>query len=120
MPASLPGEFAALEPFVAVWALDTQDARQARRLASSRGEIRTFYDAMLPHLPRILEVVDGYPLGSLPPELQPLFALSLSLAEVAPHVELYRGDPGVPHAFQESRFVAKHGRQATWKAEPPN
>jgi hypothetical protein len=120
MQASLPEEFAALEPFVAAWALDTQDARHAKRLATSRADIKTFYDAMVPRIPRILEVVDAYPLGTLPPELQPLFALSLSLAEIAPHVELYRGDPGVPHAFEETRFVAKHGRQATWKAEPPN
>ncbi len=120
MTEHLPEEFAVLEPFVADWALDTQEARHAKRLASSRAQIKAFYDAMLPHIPRILTVVDEYPLGELPPALRPLFALSLSLAEIAPHVELYRGDPGVPHAFAEMRFVAKHGGQATWKAEFPN
>jgi hypothetical protein len=65
-------------------------------------------------------MVDAYPLGELPEELRCLFALSLSLADAAPHVELYRGDLGVQHAFLESRFVARHGRQATRKAESSN
>lgn len=116
----LPIEFAELEPFAPIWGFDSQDERHAKRLATTRAEHRAFYDAMLPYLPRILEVVDAYPLGELPQELRCLFNLSLSLAEVAPHVELYRGDTGVPHAFQETRFVANHGRAATWKAELPN
>jgi hypothetical protein len=52
--------------------------------------------------------------------LRCLFAMALSLAEIAPHVELYRGSVGVPHAFEEMRFVAKHGKKATWKAELPS
>lgn len=102
------------------WGLDSQDERQAKGLASSREELKAFCDAILPHIPRILEIADAYPLGQLPPELRCLFALSLSLGEIAPHIELYRGDPGVPHSFEERRFVAKHGKMPTWKAEAPN
>jgi len=31
---------------------------------------------------------------------------------VAPHIELYRGDPKVPYSFDEARFVADHGAVA--------
>ncbi len=111
-PLSLPKSFEALEPLVATWALATQNARQLRRIQSTRGELRAFYDAMLPRLPDILTHVDGFPLGDLPPASARLFNLALSLAEVAPHIELYGGDPKVPHSFDEARFVADHGRVA--------
>lgn len=45
----------------------------------------------------------------MPPPQARLLYLTLSLAEVAPHVELYRGDPRVPYSFEEERFVADHG-----------
>lgn len=107
---SLPKDFEMLEPLVADWALQTQDARQARRKASSRGELQYFYDNMLPRMPAILKYLDRYPLGELPLDVSRLLALSLSMAEVAPHIELYGGSPGVPYAFEESRFVAEHGQ----------
>ncbi|RTL54477.1 MAG: hypothetical protein EKK46_07790 [Rhodocyclaceae bacterium] len=106
---NLPKNFEMLEPLVATWSLATQNERQTRRIHSSRGELRAFYDAMLPRLPAILEHVDKYPLGELPPDASRLFHLALSLAEVAPHVELYGGDPKVPHSFDEARFVADYG-----------
>lgn len=48
-----------------------------------------------------------------------MFKLALSLAEVAPHVELYGGDPAVPHSFTEDRMIAAHGRQETWRGLSP-
>ncbi|MDF3889104.1 MULTISPECIES: hypothetical protein [Cupriavidus] len=112
MDNSLPKGFEMLEPLVADWSLPTQNARQERRKASSRGELRYFYDNMLPKLPAILSHLDGYPLGELPAATARLFALSLSLAEVAPHIELYNGNPGVPFSFAEDRFAAEHGEAA--------
>ena len=55
MNTSLPKDFEMLEPLVADWALQTQDARRARRKASSRGELQYFYDNMLPRMPAILK-----------------------------------------------------------------
>jgi len=109
---SLPKSFEALEPLLASWALPTQDARQQRRINASRGELQAFYAAMLPRLEEILAYSDKFPLGELPPDAARLFNLALSLAEVAPHIELYRGDPKVPFSFDESRFVADHGAVA--------
>ncbi|WDA35456.1 hypothetical protein [Sphingobium sp. YC-XJ3] len=109
---SLPNDFADLAPFLG-WALPTADQRYNRRRTASREELRAFYDAMLPRIEAILTLVDGYPLGALPEELRPLYWLALSLAEVAPHIELYGGAPGVPYAFEETRFVAVHGNQDT-------
>ncbi|MEX6725830.1 hypothetical protein [Parapedomonas caeni] len=113
---TLPTAFADLQPF-ADWALPTADARQFKRLSSSREALRAFYDATLPRLEEILTLCDQHALGSLPAELQPLYNMALSMAEVAPHIELYGGAPGVPYAFEEQRFVAAHGNDETWRGE---
>lgn len=115
----LPEKFESLRPYVG-WALATPNARQRKRLASSSEELKSFYDAMLPHLEEIIEACNEYKLGELPPELHPIYNMALSLAEVAHHIELYRGQVGVPYAFEESRFVAVHGEDATWQAKAPS
>jgi hypothetical protein len=112
MIATLPTEFQSLAPFVAKWALPTQDERQTTRLHASTADLRTFYDAIQPHMENALAHVDTFPLGQLPEESAVLFRLLLSMAEIAPHVELYRGDPKVPHSFDERRFIAEHGTLA--------
>lgn len=115
---TLPPGFEALSGYLD-WNLSTADERQLKRRNSSRAEIRALYDAALPLLPAILAKADEYPLGSLPEDLHPLYNIALSMAEIAPHIELYRGDPGVPYAFDESRFVAMHGAQETWRGRAP-
>ncbi len=112
MTATLPAAFESLAPFAARWALPTQNERQSTRLHASAADLRAFYDAMLPHMESALAHVDTFPLGQLPEESAVLFRLMLSMAEVAPHVELYRGDPKVPHSFDERRFIADHGTLA--------
>ena len=110
--SGLPKAFADLTPYLD-WALPSADERQTRRRTATRQELKAFYDAMLPRIEAILAAVDAYPLGGLPETLHPLYYLALSLAEVAPHIELYGGAPGVPYAFEETRFVAAHGAQDT-------
>lgn len=109
---TLPDGFADLAPFID-WALPSADERQTKRRTATREQIKAFYDAMLPRLEAILAAADAYPLGQLPAELHPLYHMALSMAEVAPHIELYGGAPGVPYAFEEARFVAAHGAQDT-------
>ena len=107
--ALLPEGFASLESWVADWAHATQNRRWDKRLTSSREEITAFYHALLPELERILEHVDRFPLGELPPESARLYDLAMMHAEIAPNVELYGGDPNVPYSFEERRFIAVHG-----------
>ena len=109
MPKQLPEGFAELETWASEWALPTQNTRWDKRLASTREELFTFYNAVLPHLEPILDHVDQYPLGELPAQSARLFDLALMHAEIAPNVELYDGDPNVPHSYEEKRFIAVHG-----------
>lgn len=109
MRTLLPEGFAELESWVADWAHATQNARWDKRLTASREALQAFYAALLPWLPSILDHVDQYPLGELPEASARLFDLALMQAEIAPNVELYQGNPRVPHSFEERRFIAVHG-----------
>jgi hypothetical protein len=116
---NLPEAFADLTPYLD-WALPTADERQTRRRTATREELKSFYNAILPRIEAILTAVDAYPLGGLPNELHPLYHMALSLAEVAAHIELYNGSPGVPFAFEESRFVAMHRiPRLAYRLQPP-
>ncbi len=115
---TLPPAFADLAPFLD-WALPTADERQSKRRYAGREELMAFYDALLPRLEAILAEVDKYPLGGLPESHHAIYNMALALAEVAPHVELYGGSPGVPYAFAEDRFIAVHGAHPTWRGLHP-
>lgn len=102
------------------WALPTADQRTKARREASGVDLREFYDAVLPRVEAILDECDRFALGELPESHQGIFNIALSMAEIAPHVEFYRGATGVPYAFAEDRFVAVHGADETWRALPPN
>ena len=116
---TVPKGFEALTAH-AKWNLATADERYKARREASAAELKNFYDAVLPHMEKILDACDQFPLGELPESYRGIFNIALSMAEIAPHVEFYRGTPGVPYAFEEARFVAVHGADETWQALPPN
>ena len=107
--AQLPQGFEALETWAPLWAMPTQNRRWEKRLASTKEEITAFYDAVLPHLERILDHADEFPIGELPERSARLYDLAMMLAEISPNVELYNGQPNIPHSYDESRFIAVHG-----------
>ena len=88
--ALLPEGFAPLEDFVPIWVLPDASARMARRQASSIGEIRRFYDAIVP-------------LGDLTPQGENLLKLMLALTELGPAVEWY-DNPKVYDGFPIDRI----------------
>ena len=105
----LPDQFRDLEPFVSAWALPTQREREKKRAASTPEELQAFYAAMLPRMDPIIEYLNQFPLEHMRAEARRLFYCTLSIAEIAPFVELYDGQSSVPNSFTETRFVALHG-----------
>ena len=92
--ATLPAEFADLEPF-ADWALDTWRERYEKRLDSTMAEMQAFYDAMMPRLSEILDYCDAFDLDDLPDDARNLLLLAFSLCEASFPVEAWR-QPRVP------------------------
>ena len=110
----LPDQFKDLEPFVSPWALATETERNRKRLSSPMEEIQAFYKAMMLRMEAVMEYLGQFPLnekpekaGKMPEDARRLFYLALSLAEVAPAVELYN-QPGVIDGFDPARFVPDH------------
>ncbi len=102
---TLPTGFQHLECWVADWVLPDTQARSDHRLASSMEAIQSFYDAMLPEAPRILELLAKSKLGELDRPEERLLALMLSFAEVTPAVEFYK-QPAVVDGFSSDKFLA--------------
>jgi hypothetical protein len=113
---------ASFEPLLAYadWALASADERQRRRRGAPREELAALYRGLEPWLEPILAACDEFPLGALPDSHRDIYNLALSAAEIAPHIELYKGNPAVPYAFDEARFVAEHGGDETWRGLSPN
>lgn len=92
--ATLPADFADLEPF-SDWCLEFERERYAKRLASSMDEMQAFYDAAFPRLEAAMEYLDQYPLDALPEGASHLLRLCYSLVNVSFPVEVWR-QPRVP------------------------
>lgn len=88
----LPEGFAALEPFVAQWAVGSLTERTARRDASNAGERQAFYDAAKDLVAPALDYLDTRPYAALAGTDQRLLWLMLGYAHVALAVELQGED----------------------------
>jgi hypothetical protein len=93
--ATLPAEFADLEPFAAVWCLATEPERFDRRLATSMVDMQAFYDAVTPRAEAAMTYLDQYALDALPPEAMNLLYLLYSMIMVSFPVECWR-QPRIP------------------------
>ena len=102
----LPDQFQDLAPFLE-WALATERERSAKRQSSTMGEINAFYQAMLPRMGEILPFLDQCTQENVPADVQRLFHLTLSLAEIAPAVENL-GQPSVVDGYDVARFIQNH------------
>jgi hypothetical protein len=103
-----PAPFADLEP-LADWALATEGQRARKRRDSTMAEIRTFYDAVLPRMEAMIDYLNPLPLDHLPDDARRLLHLTLSLAEVAPAVELFN-QPLVTDGYDPERFIPAAGQ----------
>ncbi|MBC2667522.1 hypothetical protein ACFOON_02605 [Novosphingobium piscinae] len=100
---ALPPGFAALEPFVAGWALPTTAARAARRGEATSDEREQFFAAASPLVASALAHLDARPLHALDPAEQRLLNLLLALAHVGLAVEM-QGPAEARHALGRARM----------------
>jgi hypothetical protein len=101
----LPSSFRDLEIFVEDWALPTQAERHRRRLSSSMETLRIFYEAMVARMDDVIAYLNQFPVDQQPGDARRLFYLTMSLAEIAMAVELFK-QPAVVDGFDPRRFVA--------------
>tara|TARA_B100000795_G_C22557425_1_gene344931 strand:- start:200 stop:568 length:369 start_codon:yes stop_codon:yes gene_type:complete len=103
MQLILPTQFAALGCFSG-WALKSETERILRRAETEQDDIVAFCDAMLLRLDDIIQHLDSFEETEMPEEELNLYAMLLSLAEIAPAVEFYH-QPAVIDGFDPKRFL---------------
>jgi len=92
--ATLPVDFADLEPFAA-FALPSERERYAKRIESSMAELQAFYDAAFPRLEAAMAYLDQFSLDALAEDARHLLWLYCALITVSFPVEVWR-QPRVP------------------------
>lgn len=92
--AVLPPDFADLERF-ADWAIPTERARYAKRIASTMDELQAFYDAAFPRLEAATDYLEQLSLDGIAEDEKHLLWLFCSLVTVAFPVEAWH-QPRVP------------------------
>ena len=97
----LPEGFQDLEPYLE-WSLATDRECSIKRQTSPMTKITAFYQAIVPRMDEILAYLEQVPLEQVPADAQRLFYLTLSLAKIAPAVEMY-GEP-VPEGLDALRL----------------
>jgi hypothetical protein len=88
--ASLPSEFADLEPFAGRWSLATERERWAERLSSSMDDLQELYDAALPRVEDAIAYCDKFPLDDMPEDAVALLRMVYSFVIVSFAVELWQ------------------------------
>jgi len=102
--STLPPEFADLEPF-AGWAIPTERARYAKRLATTMDELQAFYDAALSRMEEASTYLEQFDVNDLPEDAKRLLWLYCALVTVSFPVEVWR-QPKVPDSGSTSLDAA--------------
>jgi hypothetical protein len=100
----LPADFADLEPLVAEWSLDCEEARFRKLHSVSMTELRSFYDAMLPRLPAILSFLRECRLGAMSEPQKSLFHMAMTFVETSHPIDLGWADTDFPGAYRWQAF----------------
>jgi|TARA_B110000967_G_C18804671_1_gene520342 hypothetical protein len=100
---TLPEDFRTLEHFFE-WALHSETERTLKRADACQEEILAFRDAMLGRLDDIVEHLDRFKGENIPEAEGNLYAMLLSVAEIATAVEFYQ-QPAVIDGFDPRRFL---------------
>jgi hypothetical protein len=95
-----PADFADLEPF-ADWAVPTETARYAKRIASTMDEMQAFYDAAFPRLEAGSAYLEKVQLDGIAEDDKRLLWLFAALVTVSFPVEAWR-QPRVPDSGASS------------------
>lgn len=104
----LPEKFSRLTPWVSEWALPNEEARYMKLHAVTFGQLKAFYDAMLPEMDAVMAFLKTQPVeGSNPgmqPEAENLYKLAMTFAETAHPLDLGWKNTDFPSAFPWERM----------------
>jgi hypothetical protein len=101
---TLPAQFAKLSPWVAGWALATEQDRYMKLHSVTFEQLKAFYDAMLPEMDAIMAFLTTQPVEGMAPDAETLYKLAMTFAETAHPMDLGWKDTDFPSAFPWDRL----------------
>jgi hypothetical protein len=103
---SLPAEFSDLEYLVPDWALATERERAIKRVETDIGRLRSFHDAVAPHIHAIIRYLNQLPNdpAALAPEQKTLYHLAEMFMEAAAPIDLGWSSGDIEDTFPMTRF----------------
>lgn len=101
---ALPSRFSHLQFLADEWSLPSERDRQLRRAASTIEELDTVFATLSGEIVAMLDYLNARDFDALTAEETNLLNLALSLAEIAPAVQIFR-TPGNPDGFDFTRVV---------------
>lgn len=101
---TLPAQFEKLSPWVADWALSTEQARYLKLHSVTFAQLKAFYDAMLPEMDAIMLFLTNQPVEGMASDAENLYKLAMTFAETAHPLDLGWKDTDFPSAFAWDRL----------------
>jgi hypothetical protein len=103
---TLPPPFAMLEPFVAEWSIQTERERAQKRVSTPIETLRSFHQALLPHLEPMIQYFNTLPNDpdALAPPARRLYDLAQMVMEASAPVDLQWNTPDIEDVFPLERI----------------
>ena len=86
----LPAQFADLQHWADQWGHGKRSERMRQRVTSRYEDVESFYKAVHPRMPEILEYLNNIPLSNMTPSAQALLRLGMAMIECARCVEVWK------------------------------
>jgi hypothetical protein len=100
----IPEAFHVLDPYLPKWAIKQHSDRIKARLAATIEELTELQAAVLPHMRAVIETLNGYPLDSIPAELEPYGHLVLTVAAYDLAVNRFQ-QVDVPYSYPLEKVI---------------
>jgi hypothetical protein len=100
----LPAPFADLCQYVEAWALPTEKARFAKRIASRLEEVGAFNDTLYERIDAVIQYLNTQPLHSTDAQVVRLMNLARAYMETSHPVDLHWKTTDLADAFASDRF----------------
>lgn len=104
--STLPAAFAQFEPLVAEWSIGSEKARAEKRVSMPIEVLRTFQEAVLPQLERMIQYFNTLPNDpdALSPEDKRLYQLAQMVMEASAPLDLQWTTPDIEDVFPLERI----------------
>ena len=87
---TLPEQYRDLEPWATRFAHPSEAERYAVRATADFSELESFYEAMLPRMPSILEELGKHPANDAQPDILRLANLGCAFMDVSLSIEIFK------------------------------